>query len=78
MNYPLMLDILFRRINDGFSYFNNIYAANEAAVEADSSLDKVTYDFFVSTTPAENIELMKKTYDGIGPWPLEVHYISSF
>lgn len=53
-----------------------LQAANEAAVAADPSLDKVTYDFFVSTTPAENIELMKKTYDEIGPWPLEVHYIS--
>ena len=27
---------------------------NDAAVAADPSVDKVTYDFFVSTTPAEN------------------------
>ena len=49
---------------------------NDAAVAADPSVDKVTYDFFVSTTPAENVELMRETYDAIGPWPMEVHYLT--
>ena len=49
---------------------------NDAAVAADPSVDKVTYDFFVSTTPAENVELMKETYDAIGPWPMEIHYLT--
>ncbi|MBU5405126.1 DUF2064 domain-containing protein [Paraeggerthella hongkongensis] len=49
---------------------------NDAAVEADPSVDKITYDFFVSTTPASNVELMKETYDAIGPWPMEVHYLT--
>ena len=49
---------------------------NDAAVAADPSVDKVTYDFFVSTTPAENVELMKETYDAIGPWPMEIHYMT--
>ena len=44
---------------------------NDAAVEADPSVDKITYDFFVSTTPASNVELMKETYDAIGPWPMD-------
>ncbi len=49
---------------------------NDAAVAADPSVDKVTYDFFVSTTPAENVGLMKETYDAIGPWPMEIHYLT--
>ena len=43
--------------------------ANDAAVAADPSVDKITYDFFVST-PAADIDIMKATYDEIGPWPL--------
>lgn len=50
-------------------------AANDAAVAADSSADKITYDFFVSS-PADCLDDMKATYDEIGPWPLEIHYIS--
>lgn len=49
---------------------------NDVAVEADPSVDKITYDFFVSTTPAENVQLMKETYDAIGPWPMEIHYLT--
>ena len=40
-----------------------------ALVAADPDAVKITYDFFVSTTPAENVELMRQTYDAIGPWP---------
>ena len=50
--------------------------ANDAAVAADPSVDKITYDFFVSTTPAENMELMRETYDAIGPWPMDIHYLT--
>ncbi len=49
---------------------------NDALVAEDPNADKVTYDFFVSTTPAENVELMKETYDAIGPWPMEIHYLT--
>ncbi len=48
---------------------------NDELVKADPAQDRVTYDFFVSTTPAENAQVMKETYDAIGPWPLEVHYL---
>lgn len=48
----------------------------DAALEADPTADKVTYDFFISTTPASNVELMKQTFDAIGPWPMEIHYIT--
>ena len=50
--------------------------ANNAKVEADPTADKITYDFFISTTPAENVDVMKSTFDEIGPWPMEIHYIT--
>ena len=48
---------------------------NDAAVAADPSVDKITYDFFVST-PVADLDIMKATYDEIGPWPMEIHYIT--
>lgn len=53
-----------------------LQAENDALVASDPEADKITYDFFVSTTPAENVELMKETYDAIGPWPMEIHYLT--
>ena len=49
---------------------------NDALVAQDPQADKITYDFFVSTTPANNVELMKETYEAIGPWPMEIHYLT--
>lgn len=49
---------------------------NDALVEADPEADKITYDFFLSTTPADNLDLMKETFDAIGPWPMEIHYMT--
>ena len=53
-----------------------LQAENDALVAADPNAVKITYDFFVSTTPAENVELMRQTYDAIGPWPMEIHYLT--
>lgn len=53
-----------------------LQAANDAKVAADPEADKITYDFFVSTTPADNVELMRETYEAIGPWPMEIHYLT--
>lgn len=49
---------------------------NDALVAEDPTADRITYDFFVSTTPANNVELMRNTYDAIGPWPLEIQYLT--
>lgn len=49
---------------------------NDELVAADPHAQAVVYDFFVSTTPAESIDLMKETYNEIGPWPLDIHYLS--
>ena len=51
-------------------------AENDALVAKDPDAESVVYDFFVSTTPAENVELMKQTYDAIGPWPMEIIYLT--
>ena len=53
-----------------------LQAANDAAVEADPSADKITYDFFCSSTPAESMPQVQKLFDAIGPWPMEVNLIS--
>ena len=49
---------------------------NDAAVAADPSVDKITYDFVVSTTPAESVPKVQELFDKIGPWPMEIHYLS--
>ncbi|MBQ3106308.1 MAG: DUF2064 domain-containing protein [Eggerthellaceae bacterium] len=50
--------------------------ANDEKVKNDPEADVITYDFFISTTPASNVELMKETFDAIGPWPMDIHYIT--
>ncbi|MDR0515388.1 MAG: DUF2064 domain-containing protein [Coriobacteriaceae bacterium] len=51
-------------------------AQQDAASEAGHEAEQISYDFFVSTTPAQNVEVMKKTFDAIGPWPMEIHYLT--
>jgi hypothetical protein len=43
---------------------------------ADSSADEHSYSFFISTTPEENSEVMRKTFEEIGQWPREFTYIA--
>ncbi len=50
--------------------------SNDALVASDPEADKVTYDFFISTTPADSVQMMKDLFDDIGPWPMEIHYIT--
>ena len=49
---------------------------NDARLADDPDAAAVTYDFYVSTTPADNVQAMRETYDAIGPWPMEVHYLT--
>ena len=49
--------------------------ANDAACEADPEAQKIQYDFFVGC-PEANLQLMKDTFDAIGPWPMEIHYVT--
>lgn len=53
-----------------------LQAENDASVAANPDTPAIQYDFFVSTTPSENVEIMKETFDAIGPWPMEIHYLT--
>lgn len=46
-----------------------------AKLEEDPDAVKQTYDIFISTTPAENVEKMKKVFEDSGTWPREFHYL---
>lgn len=48
---------------------------NDELITADPDAQKIQYDFFVSTTPAESLDDVKQLFDEIGPWPMEVHYL---
>ncbi|MCL1847465.1 MAG: DUF2064 domain-containing protein [Coriobacteriia bacterium] len=37
--------------------------------------DEHSYAFFISTTPAENADVMRQTFEDIGQWPREFTYI---
>ena len=52
-----------------------LQAQNDAEVEADPSADKITYDFFCSTTPAKSLDAVRELFDAIGPWPMEVNLL---
>ena len=53
----------------------DLQSANDAAVAADPEADKITYDFFVSTTPAESVPAVKEAFDKLGVWPMEIHFL---
>ena len=48
---------------------------NERMRAEDPTVDKITYDFFCSTTPAECLDKVKEVFDVIGPWPMQVHFV---
>ena len=52
-----------------------LQAQNDAAREADPAVDKITYDFFCSTTPASSLDDVRELFDAIGPWPMEVNLL---
>ena len=49
---------------------------NERMRAEDPSVDKVTYDFFCSTTPPECIDQVKELFEKLGPWPVEVNLLA--
>lgn len=48
---------------------------NRLEREANDGAPRRTYDLFISTTPEENVQLMKDTIQEIGNWPHEIHYM---
>ena len=49
---------------------------NDELVASDPEADKITYDFFCSTTPKKSLPQVKELFDKVGPWPMEVHLVS--
>ena len=50
-------------------------AEDAQAMAADTNAPRHEYAFFISTTPAENLELMRQTFEASGDWPREFTYI---
>jgi glycosyltransferase A (GT-A) superfamily protein (DUF2064 family) len=45
------------------------------AVAADPNAPRHQYDFFISTTPAENVDVMRETFEAAGEWPVQFTYL---
>ena len=52
-----------------------LQAMNDELVAADPAADKITYDFFCSTTPEKSLPKVQEVFDAIGPWPMDIHFI---
>ena len=52
-----------------------LQAENDELVAQDADTDKITYDLFISTTPAESLGKVKEAFEKLGPWPLEIHFV---
>lgn len=55
---------------------DDLEALNCQELETNPGAPERSYDLFISTTPASNVELMKQTIEEIGQWPREIHYMS--
>ena len=53
-----------------------LQAEKDAISAADPDADTFVYDYYVSTTPSENVDLMRETYESLGTWPMEIHYMT--
>ena len=51
-----------------------LQAANDAKIAANPDADKITYDFFCSTTPADSLPQMQELFEP-GKWPMEVNFL---
>ena len=54
---------------------HELEAENAAALAENPQATEHIYSFFISTTPAENVEVMRNTFEEIGQWPREFTYI---
>jgi glycosyltransferase A (GT-A) superfamily protein (DUF2064 family) len=50
-------------------------AEDAEAAAADPEADRHEYGFFISTTPDENVDVMRETFESAGEWPREFNYI---
>ncbi len=59
----------------GMQALQELQQANDELVAAGPEADKITYDFFCSTTPASSLEQVKELFKRSDIWPMEVNYI---
>ena len=52
-----------------------LQAANDELVAADPTADRMKYDFFCSTTPADSLPQMEELFKRGGNWPMEVNFL---
>lgn len=55
---------------------DDLEAANRAEREYNPGAPIRSYDLFISTTPAKNVELMKETIAEVEGWPREIIYMA--
>lgn len=55
---------------------DDLEACNRAELEANPGAPERTYDLFISTTPAKNVELMKETIAEVPGWPREINFMA--
>ncbi len=49
---------------------------NRLEREANSGAPVRSYDLFISTTPAKNVDLMRETIEQVSGWPREINYMT--
>jgi glycosyltransferase A (GT-A) superfamily protein (DUF2064 family) len=54
---------------------NDLEVENAADRLVDPGTNEHSYSFFISTTPAENAEVMRRAFEEVGEWPREFTYI---
>ena len=55
---------------------DDLEALNKKELENDPGAPERSYDLFISTTPASNVEAMQQTIEQIGPWPRPINYMA--
>ena len=59
----------------GMTSLVELQEENDRLVAADPSADKVTYDFFCSTTPADSLVKMERVFASVKIWPMQPQII---
>lgn len=60
----------------GMEALGELQQINDELVAADPEADRITYDFFCSTTPADSVPKVQELFDQTGPWAMEVKFLS--
>lgn len=59
----------------GMTALRELQEENDRLVAEDPSADKITYDFFCSTTPAESLAQMEQLFASVSFWKMEPHFL---